>query len=321
MPKKAYKFNPQTLAYEVIAAPFRIRLYRLLRKILIGFILASLINFIFSYFFYTPKMARIDRDNSELIMKYGMLQDKIDASIRRITEIRQRDNNVYRMLFGVDTLAIEGVYGKYPESKYAEFDDDRFSPIMMHAWLGLDALGKEIYQESVSFDQLQLMSADKETMASSIPAIWPIDKRKLHGNHIGQFGMRNHPIYGRFRMHQGIDLGADRGTEVYATGDGTVDLNHNLSGYGLQILVDHGFGYQTRYAHLSKILVEPGQKVKRGELIGLVGSTGTSTSPHLHYEVIYRGLHVNPINYFRRDMSEEEFERIIEAARPTTFEE
>ena len=146
------------------------------------------------------------------------------------------------------------------------------------------------------------------------------DRRNLRG-HIGAFGSRVHPISGRISGHQGIDLGGRTGNPVYATGDGTVAFNNEgVRGYGLQVLIDHGFGYKTRYAHLSKILVSPGQKVKRGELIGEVGSTGRSTGPHLHYEVIYRGQHVDPINYFSRDMTEAEFEKIIESARATTYE-
>lgn len=320
MAQKKYKFNPQTLTFEVIAIPFRLRFYRFLRKVLIGFILASLVNFAFSYFFYTPKMSRINRENSDLMLKYELLNDKIGAAAKKINDIKYRDNNVYRMLFATDTLAIPEAYQPYPDSKYAQFADDRYADIMNYTWRELDAMTRLVYLESRSLDELQTLSLDKELMALAVPAIWPIDKRFLRGS-IGAFGGRNHPILGVYRMHSGIDLAANTGTPVYATGNGRVGLDPGRgTGYGQQVLVEHGYGYRTRYAHLSKIHVVPGQYVQRGEIIGEVGSTGRSTSPHLHYEVIYMGQHVNPVNYFRKDMSEEDFQRIIETASETTYE-
>lgn len=181
---------------------------------------------------------------------------------------------------------------------------------------------RRTYLQSRSLDELQLLATDKEHMATAIPAIWPIDKRDLR-NSIGAYGGRMHPIYKRYIKHDGIDLPAKIGDPVYATGNGVVqstDIGFRNRGYGRQILIDHGFGYKTRYAHLSQIDVEPGQHVTRGEQIGRVGNTGASTGPHLHYEVIYMGHTVDPINYFRRDMDDEEFERIIRAARETTYE-
>ena len=320
MAKKEYKFNQQTLTYEVVRPPFQLRVYRLLRKVLIGFILASVFNFIFSYFFYTPKMSRISRENREIVMRYRLLEEKIEAATGKIEEIKHRDQTVYRSLFGADTLNIPEAFAAFPQTRYSYPGAGGNEKLIAGSWRGLDRLSQLLYLESVSFDQLQVLSADKEQMAASIPAIWPIDKRFLKG-HIGAFGGRNHPILGRYISHEGIDLGANTGTKVYATGNGTVILDRGQgTGYGLQVLVDHGYGYKTRYAHLSKILVAVGQTVKRGEVIGEVGSTGRSTGPHLHYEVIYRGNHVDPINYFRKDMSEEELQRIIESARATTYE-
>ncbi|MBQ4278376.1 MAG: M23 family metallopeptidase [Rikenellaceae bacterium] len=319
MAYRQYRFNPQTFTYEVIAAPFKIRFYRVLRKILIGFILASIVNLLFSYFFYTPKMYRIARDNRELVFQYNLLQDKIAAGTRKLSEIKHRDNNVYRSLFAADTLNVPGLYDPYPDSHYARLDGDPYARLMTDAWRGIDGMARLLYLESLSLDDMQLLARDKEAMALAIPAIWPLDRNKLRGN-IGRFGMRLHPILKRYIGHEGIDLGSTTGVPVYATGNGIVTTDRAVAGYGKQVLLDHGFGYKTRYAHLSKVLVAPGQQVKRGEIIGEVGSTGRSTGPHLHYEVIYRGRHVDPMNYFRRDMSEEEFTRIIESAKATTYE-
>ncbi len=311
-------------AREPARAPFRLRFYRFVRKILIGFILVSIANVLFSQFFYTPKMYRINRENRELMIRYRILQERIRTAREEVEEIRHRDQYVYRSLFSADTLSIPGVWQPYPDSKYAALADDEFAPLMIGTWKQLDELARTLYQESVSFDELQTLSKDKARLASAIPAIWPIDRKELHGNHIGAFNPRRmHPIYHRIIAHQGVDLGCDRGTPIYATGDAVVqkiDRGEPLRGYGQQVLLNHEFGYQTRYAHLSKILVKPGDKVVRGQIIGEAGNTGGSTSPHLHYEVIHKGTPVNPINYFNRSMTNEEYNKFMEHIRETNFE-
>ena len=240
---------------------------------------------------------------------------------QKITTIAHRDAKVYRSLFGADTLTIQGIYTPYPESTYEAMNGD-YDGVVRSSWRTMDALTREIYRQSLSLDELQVLSKDKEKMAASIPAIWPINKKDLRGP-IGAYGRRLHPIYKRYIQHKGIDFGGRRGDPIYATGNGKVvhsEKGLRRKGYGQQLVIDHGFGYKTRYAHLNERLVKVGQEVKRGELIGYMGSTGGSTGPHLHYEVIYMGNNVDPINYFRRDMSEEEFNRIIEQAKTTTFE-
>lgn len=322
MAKKSYKFNPETLSYEVVKTPVRLRAYRILRKIFIGFILASVVNFVFSYFFYTPKLYAINRDNSELKLRYTLLQDKINSSTKKLWEIRQRDNHIYRQLLGVDSLYIEGVFAPYPEEKYNELQGEVFSPTMVRTWKDVDAMARLLYLESKSFDQSQELAMGKELMAFSIPAIWPIDRRLMNSSSIGRYGMRNHPILHRYIQHKGVDFGAPKGTPVYATGNATVIQDPNSgTGYGNYILLDHGFGYVTRYAHLSKVLVTIGQHVNRGEIIGEVGNTGRSKGAHLHYEVMLMGKTVDPINYIRMDMDEAEFERVLSTAKDTTFEE
>ncbi|WP_295936393.1 M23 family metallopeptidase [uncultured Alistipes sp.] len=313
----------QTLTRDVVSAPFRLRTYRLIRKILIGFILVSIANVLFSYFFYTPKMYRINRDNRELMVRYRILQDRIRTAQRRVDEIRLRDNYVYRSLFSTDTLSIDGVWQPYPDTKYASMADDKFAPLMIGTWQQIDALARTLYLESISFDELQAFSKDKEKMSAAIPAIWPIDRSALHSNHIGAFNMRRmHPVLGYVRPHKGVDFGCDRGTPVYATGDATVELVSlgNNGGYGHMVLLNHEYGYKTRYAHLSTIAVSPGQRVTRGQVIAYTGNTGISTSPHLHYEVIHKGTPVNPINYFNRNMTAAEYDKLMEQMRDTNFE-
>lgn len=304
---------------ERIVLPVRIWIYRYTRRVLIIFILALVANFLFSYFFYTPKMWALRQTNNEIVLKYELLNDKIKRSVAQLDEIRHRDNAVYRSIFSADTMTIEGVWSPYPDQKYASVGYGRYTPLIETSWRAMDAYARQLYAESMSLDEIEYFSKYKDAMAESVPAIWPVDRKKMRG-HIGAFGSRVDPVYRYIARHQGIDLAAPMGTAIYATGNGTIVTPREMAGYGKQIMIDHGFGYKTRYAHLSKVLVAPGQSVKRGEKIGEMGSTGKSTGVHLHYEVIHRNVAVNPLNYLSRDMSEEEFRAIIQKARATTYE-
>ena len=302
----------------------RLRFYRLLRRILLGFITVSIINVLFSYFFYTPKMYRIYRDNRELVIKYRILQERIRTARQLTDEIRQRDNQVYRTLFSTDTLAMPAVWQEYGAAKYAPLADDPFADLMIPTWKQLDAWSRQLYLASVSFDELQLLARDKEKMTTAIPAMWPIDRRALHNNNIGAFNPRRfHPTLHRIRPHYGVDFGADRGTPIYATGDAVVELAQpkgNNGGFGHQVLLNHGFGYKTRYAHMDRVDVARGDTIRRGQQIGTVGNTGISSGAHLHYEVIYKGRPVNPINYFDRNITEAEYERLMKQIRESKYE-
>ena len=322
MEEKETGFDPQQLTHEVVTAPFRLRTYRMLRKILLGFIFISIVNGLFSYFFYTPKMYRINRGNRELVVKYYILQDRMRTLEHKLGEIRHRDNFVYRALFSTDTLAVEGVRTPYPEAKYAPLESDVHASLMVGTWKQMDALARSLYEESVSLDQLQILSKNKEQLSTAIPALWPIDRSLLHSG-IGAFGWRIHPIYHSRKFHKGIDLGGDVGDPVYATGDATVesiDERNSNRGYGRQVLLNHEFGYKTRYAHLSRVLVKPGEKVVRGQLIGELGRSGGVTGPHLHYEVIHQGEVVNPINYFNKNMTSEEYEHLMSELKELNLE-
>ena len=288
--------------------------YNILRKVLIGFIVISLVNMAISYLFYTPKMHRIAAENRELVLKYEILQDRIASMQSKVQEIRHRDQFVYRPLFSVDTTSIQGIYNPYPTSKYASFAGDEYAELMHSAWTALDAVTRQTYATSRSLDELQVLAKDKEQMSLAIPAIWPIDRTRLKAFYA--FGVRKkHPILKIRTMHKGVDMSTDYGVPVYATGDGVVEKveqGKRRRGYGRQILINHKFGYKTRYAHLLKMFVKPGEKVQRGQLIGEVGSSGGSTGPHLHYEVIYRNRNVNPVNYFNRNMTSDEYRQLME---------
>ena len=288
--------------------------YNILRQVLIGFIVISLANMAISYLFYTPKMHHIANENRELVLKYNILQDRIASMQSKVEEIKHRDQRVYRPLFSSDTLALQGIYTPYPNSKYEHLSGDEYSELMTATWLSLDAVTRQTYAVSRSLDELQILAKDKEKMALAIPAIWPIDRTKLKAFYA--FGVRKkHPILKIRTMHKGVDMSTNYGVPVYATGDGVVekvDQGKRRKGYGRQILINHKFGYKTRYAHLQKMFVKAGDKVQRGQLIGEVGSSGGSTGPHLHYEVIHLGRQVNPVNYFNRNMTSDEYRQLME---------
>ncbi len=313
--------KPEQTTKSVSSNSFRWRAYSTIRKILIGFILISIANIIFSQLFYTPKIHNINRKNSELIIKYGLLNNRIVAAESKLSEIAHRNDHVYRSLFGIDSAILVANNIDYPASKYQHLQGEPYSPIMVDSWQRIDKFARELYSSSLSFDELQILAKNKEGMSAALPAIWPIDRNML--NSISQFGMRFHPLYHRYIHHSGIDLGSKRGTPVFATGDGVVEKSvqgQQYKGYGQEILIDHGYSYKTRYAHLNKRYIEKGDTVKRGQLIGEVGSTGGTDGPHLHYEVLIKNIPVNPINYLDRNMTNEEYTRLTEDIKPTEFE-
>lgn len=300
----------------------RLRTYRLFRTLLIGFIVIALFNMLFSSLFYTPKMLELSEERSRIEYKNKVLLTKIRSSQNQIDQIRQRDNNVYRPLFSSDTFYIEGIHSPYAEQKYAWMKDLSNRDMLHTTWLQMDQLARSLYLSSKSLDELQKFSREKENFSTSIPAIWPIDRSRLRGG-IGAFGYRIHPILKYRKMHQGVDLGGKIGDPVYTTGDGIIEsvvLSRARTSYGTQIVVNHGFGYKTRYAHLDKVFVEQGDTVSRGELIAEMGNTGISTAPHLHYEVIYKGSVVNPINYFDKDMSSEAYKSLMGQIQEENYE-
>ncbi len=321
MEEKEQEIIEKVESKRVKSNSFRARAYYTLRRLLIGFILISIANALFSQLFYTPKIHNLNKKNREIEIKFNLLNSRIDADRRKLAEIKSRDNGVYRSLFGVDSLIIEGSDTPYPSSKYEGLENHLYSPLMNTTWQKVDMLAKGYYASSLSLDELQRLAQNKEDLSAALPAIWPIDRTQLKA--LYHYGMRMHPIYKTPIFHKGIDLGCNTGTPIYATGDAVVEKSVQglrNSGYGQEILLDHEYSYKTRYAHLIKRYVQKGDTVKRGQIIGEVGSTGGSTGPHLHYEVLYKGNTVNPINYFDRDMTNEEYTRLMEEMKSVEYE-
>ncbi len=311
MGRKELKRAKREAKRERTSLSIRYGIYGVLRYVLVGLIVVSVANLVFTYGFNTPKMNNIWRGNAELIARYEILNEKIRSTNRVLDELKHRDNAVYRSLFGADTLSLPAIYADYPADRYADLEGERFSPLMVATWKNLDRVARRVYLQSVSLDELQDLAADKELMATALPALTPVNPQDI--GVIYPYRMnRLHPILGYIRPHWGIDITGSRGVPIYATGDGFVSSEGWEGGYGNSIVLDHGYGYETRYAHLSRIMVTDGQWVKRGEQIGEMGSTGLSEGPHLHYEVIYRDNRVNPMSYIQVNMDHDEFQSIVD---------
>jgi murein DD-endopeptidase MepM/ murein hydrolase activator NlpD len=265
-------------------------------------------------------MAKLRRESHRLEREYIILQEKIAASEQILEDIKHRDHYVYRPLLGVDTIGdpdILRVYSDYNDEKYAEYRGNDHSIIIEEGWRSLDRLTRSIYYASISLDDTQEMATHKEEFSTVIPAIWPIDRTKLRSVS-SLYGMRKHPRYGTWRKHEGVDLAAPKGTPVYATGNAVVREARWRNGYGNLVELNHGFGYKTRYGHLSKMYVKEGDSVTRGQVIGEVGNTGVSEGSHLHYEVRFRDNTVNPIHYFNKDMSPEAYIELMNQIEEST---
>ncbi|MEW5845338.1 MAG: M23 family metallopeptidase [Bacteroidota bacterium] len=311
MAKFKYQFNPHTLKFDVI----RIPLYKRFAKILIhlGFYAGVFLGlgYAFSVIYDTPVEQSLKRANAEYVLKYELAQKQIFELSNALAALEAKDNNIYRAIFEADPIPESVRRGGYGGAdKYANLRSATNSLTLIKTLRALDDITWRAYIQSRSFDEVTEMAKNKEKMILSVPAIQPINTKDLF--RVSSFyGMRRDPINGRLTMHAGIDFVGQVGTPIYATGDGiVVEAGYSFNGYGNEIIVDHGFGYRTRYAHLHKVNVKVGQRVKRAEKIGTLGSSGKSTGPHLHYEVIVRGKPVNPINYFN-DMTEEDYQNML----------
>jgi murein DD-endopeptidase MepM/ murein hydrolase activator NlpD len=314
MPKTKYKYNPHTLKYDIVQHSLRKKLLRVLPHFIVSILLSSLMYFvIFVYLIDSPKEKFLKKENSNLKAQYQILNNRMDLAQKVLTDLSKRDDNIYRSIFEAEpipnTIREAGIGGI---NRYEEIEGYENSELVISTARKLDKILKKIEVQSKSYDEIIKMVAKKQQMLTSIPAIQPLSNKDLIHFASG-FGFRMHPIYKTSKFHYGIDLTASVGTDIYVTGDGVVEkAAFSQRGYGNEIVVNHGFGYKTLYAHLNSISVREGQKVKRGEVIGKVGNTGLSSAPHLHYEVHYKNTPVDPINFFFEDITPEEYEKIVE---------
>ncbi len=264
----------------------------------------------------SPKERKLKREISNMEVNYHLIDQRIDRINSVLKDLQERDNNIYRAIFEAEPISDEIRKSGYSGvNRYDKLEGYDYSELIKDITKKVDQLSKATVIQSKSYDEIWNLIHNQDQMLGSIPAIMPVHQEDLKLMASG-FGDRIDPIYKTTHFHAGMDFVADIGKPVYATGNGTVEFAEtDGSGYGIHVKINHGFGYLTLYGHLSELKCVAGQKVKRGDLIGLVGSTGKSVGPHLHYEVHKNGVPVNPVNYYFSDLSSEEYNRLIEQSR------
>ena len=315
MKRAKFKYNPETLSYEKVEVTWKERILRMLVVVAPAVVLGFVFYVIFAGMFKSPYEEQLERENAYLNQQLDKMNTEVSLALNVLDDISQRDNEIYRVVFNAEPFPDEiRQMGTGGSDEYADLLGFESSKRVIENTKMIRQLEKELYAQSLSFDEVIGLAREKEEMLASIPAIQPVSNDDLTRIASG-FGFRIDPIYKTKKMHTGLDFTADTGTPVYATGNGVVvECEVKRWGYGQSVIIDHGFGYRTRYAHLSDFKCKPGDKVVRGQIIGLVGSTGKSTAPHLHYEVEQNGQKINPIHFFHSDITPEEYERMIEMA-------
>lgn len=315
MPKSKYKFNHETLNFIKVDHTLKDKAFKGLKFFLATIVITIAYYSIYTSFFDTPKERGLRREKEELLLQFDILNGKYNQIEAVLKDIQQRDENIYRTIFEAEPIPLSiRSAGFGGADRYSELEGLVNSDIVIESAKKIDKLSKEVYVQTKSFDEIIALAKNKELMTKSIPTIQPISNKDLT-RVASPFGVRIHPFYKVLKMHTGMDFTSPSGTDVFATGDGVVvDVDHSKRGYGNTVIIDHGFGYKTLYAHLSEILVRVGKTVKRGEVIGLVGSTGMSLAPHLHYEVRLNDNPINPINFYFNDLTPEEYDKMIALA-------
>jgi len=315
MAKVKYYYDSETLSYRKIKLRKRDKLSKTMVFLLSSTLVAALIVLIMYQFVESPKQKVLNREIQNMKLHYELLDKKMQQARDVLEGIQHRDNDIYRVYFEANPVPDEQRKAGFGGiNRYKSLEGFNNSEMIQDATKNLDILTKQLYVQSKSLDEIIEMASDKEKLLAAIPAIQPVSKEDLTRMASG-YGWRLDPFTKARKMHTGMDFTSPQGTPIYATGNGKVIRADNRStGYGKHVRIDHGFGYVTLYAHLSKYNVRRGKKVKRGDVIGYVGSTGRSQAPHLHYEVRYNKRKINPINFYYGDLSPKEFKEMLQMA-------
>ena len=317
MSKTKYYFDSDNLEFVPIKNTLGNRIYRLSLFLISSVIFGAFITVILFNTDYvnTPKEIVQEReiDNYELQLK--VLNKKLEQVESTLANIEKRDNNLYRAYFEASPIPEDQRKAGFGGiNRYDYLEGFESSDLIVNTTERLDILTKELVIQSKSLDEIELLAKNKESLLSSIPSIQPVKSSDLRRMASG-YGYRIDPFTKARRMHFGMDFSAPRKTKIYATGDGTVTrADSRAAGFGKHVRIDHGFGYVTIYAHMDRYVVVKGDKVKRGDLIGYVGSSGRSVAPHLHYEIVKDGVKINPINFYSGSLSPAEFEELVKVA-------
>lgn len=312
--KTYYLYNPATLSYERVYPSAKERFYGVLRHLSIGLVLGVGAFFGMMYLVPSPMESLMQKENKLLQTQYEVLSLRLNEALEVLDDIQQRDENLYRAIFQAESIP-ESIRksGFGGSNRYEHLTTLSNPELVVSTTQKMDMLSKQLYIQSNSLEELINLGKNQEERLKCIPAIQPISNKDLRRTASG-YGFRIDPIYRTPKFHAGMDFSAKVGTEIYATGDGKVTYAAWKQGYGNCLIIDHGYGYQTLYGHMSKYNVRVGKKVKRGEVIGYVGNTGKSTGPHLHYEVLVHGKHDNPSKYYFMDLTPEEYDQMIQIA-------
>lgn len=312
--EKFYRYNPATEQYERVFPDRRQRLAAMARPYVVALVFVSLAAFLAYNFFELPREKRLRTENEALRGSIEVLEQRTDEASAVMLNLVERDNNFYRALMQAEPLsAARRFAGLERQKKYDRIDSLSDEALVHGVNRKLDMLEQMVYSQIKSFDALAAKVDSQKTRINNTPAIQPVPEKYLRTMASG-YGVRLDPIYGTSKFHEGMDFSAPVGTPVYATANGRVKTASWQGAYGNMVEIDHGFNYTTRYAHLSKLIARAGTEVKRGDLIGLVGNTGKSTGPHLHYEVRHRGAPQNPVHYYFFDLTPEQYDEIISLA-------
>ena len=314
MKKVKYFYNTHTLRYEKLVTPLRVKLLRFFGIISALVVSSAIVIYLYNRFIPKPTELEANRRFENLRDNYKVLNTKVRTLQEQLSTLEKRDNEVYRSIFEQNPLpdsARAKLIEKQKElDKVAVMSDDVIGKDIAAQLNNLDA---RIKYQTTSYKGIENLIKNQDAKLASIPAIQPLSNKQLTRIASG-FGMRIHPIYGIAKMHNGLDFTAPQGTPIYATGDGQVTTAGMGTGTGNHVVINHGYGYETEYMHMVRIKARPGQRVKRGEVIGWVGSTGASTGPHCHYEVHINGNPVDPVYFFFNDLNAEEFDRLLKIA-------
>ncbi len=315
MSKEKFYYDPKTDTYVKIYRSNKRKFFRFFLYLGSSAMIASAMLVIIFKFFGSPKEIQLNRELENMSLQYQLLNEEMVEVNHVLSDMQERDDNIYRVIFEAEPIDVSVRNAGYGGARrYEQYEGFENSDLIVETKQKIDRITKKMLVQSKSLDEVVTMTKNKAKMVASIPAIQPVANKNLKRMASG-YGYRIHPVYKTRKLHTGMDFSAPKGTPIYATGDGRVSkVKRSRRGYGNIVKIDHGYGYETFYAHMDRFIVKRGQKVKRGDIIGFVGSTGTSTAPHLHYEVMKNNRKVNPVNYYFNDLTPEEYDIMIKLA-------
>ena len=315
MKKIKYYYNTNTLRYEKLETPLRVKLLRIFGFIAAAFVTAALISYFAFQFIGSPNEKILRTQNENLRYRYKELNDRVKSIQQQMLELEKRDNQVYRAIFEAnpipDSARARELEMQLEINTVENMKDNELVSSIMQA---LNNISSRMQIQTSSYTEIDKLVSNKELLLSHTPAIQPVSNKDLNRIASG-YGYRIDPIYKTAKFHAGLDFTAPQGTPIYATADGAATIAGNTgNGYGNHVIINHGYGYETLYGHMVRVKVRPGEKVKRGEVIGWIGSTGKSTGPHCHYEVHKNGEKIDPVYFFYNDLSPEQFDLLLKRA-------